>query len=111
MTATEWIVLISAILYLCLGIVAFRFPRGRENWKKDRLETLYIAMSATVFLMLLFLLWYASAMIDWPDALTVIIWGSAIALVMLVLIGIFVPNGIRMSFAKKEKKAVAEEEE
>ncbi len=110
MSSTQWIVLVSMIIYIGLGAAAFKFPRGRADWKKDRLETLYMALSAGVFLMLLFLLWYVSAVIDWPPALTIILWASGLVLMGLVLVGMFAPRGIRLSFTRKEKKAVEEEE-
>lgn len=110
MSAIDWILLVSIILYTFLGILAFRFPRARENWHRDWRETLYLVLSTVVFLMLLFLLWFVSAVVDWPSALTILFWGSVISLVFLVLIGVFVPHGIKLSFSKKRKKIVEEEE-
>lgn len=110
MSRIDWIVLVSIIIYLFLGILAFRFPRGRENWHRDWRETLYLALSTVVFLMLLFLLWFVSAVVDWPSVLTILFWGSVITLIGLVLIGVFVPHGIRLTFTKKGKKIVEEEE-
>ncbi|MBU4071315.1 MAG: hypothetical protein KJ773_03980, partial [Candidatus Thermoplasmatota archaeon] len=66
MTNTEWILLIAFIIYICLTAVAFKYPRTREHWTKERKETVQILMSMTVFLMLFFLLWYVSASVDWP---------------------------------------------
>jgi hypothetical protein len=110
MSTTNWVVLISMILYLSLSILAFKYPRGREDWGRDWRETLYLSLSAVVFLMLLFLLWFVSAVVDWPSALTIIFWGSVITLIALVLIGVFVPHGIKLSFSKKVKEMVEEEE-
>ena len=109
MSVVGWVLLVSTIIYACLGVVAFVFPRARENWTRERKETLHMALSATVFLMLLFLLWYVSAVIDWPPALTIIIWVCAISMFGLLIVGIFVPRGIRLTFKKKETKIVEED--
>jgi amino acid transporter len=110
MSTVDWIVLISVVVYLLLSIIAFKFPRGRGDWHKDWRETLYLMLSTIVFLMLLFLLWYVSAVVSWPPALIVVLWASVITLIVLVLVGIFVPHGIRLSFRKKQRE-VSEEEE
>ncbi|KYK28624.1 MAG: hypothetical protein AYK23_00115 [Candidatus Proteinoplasmatales archaeon SG8-5] len=110
MRPIDWIVIIAAVAYVALAAFSVKFPRGRENWQRDRVETLYLVMSATVFLMLLFLLWYVSAVIDWPDVLTIIVWSGVIVLVMLVLISIFIPRGIRLTFPDKRKNPSEEEE-
>lgn len=110
MTITDWIILVAVVIYVALAALAVKFPRGRGDWRKDKTETLYMALSASVFLMLLFLLWYVSAVIDWPSAITIILWSGLIVLIALVLVGIFVPRGVRFSFGKKERMPVDEEE-
>jgi len=109
-SAIDWILIISAIIFVCLGAFAFKFPRGRGDWQKDPKETFFLIMSVVVFLMLFFLLWYASAVIDWPDILTIIVWAAAIVLVGLVIVGIFIPGGISLSFGKKEKKSTDDDD-
>lgn len=103
--------LIAFVLYICLMAVAIKFPRTRENWGKERKETLQILMSATVFLMLFFMLWYVSATIDWPDAVLVTVWVCAFTFLGLALVGIFAPDGVRMRFFDKRKEAKAPEDE
>ena len=103
MTLTHWILLIAAIIYVCLIAVAFKFPRTRENWTKERRESLQIVMSATIFLMLFFLLWYVSSVVEWPDAIVITVWVCAFAFLGLVLVGIFAPHGVRLGFEKKKK--------
>jgi amino acid transporter len=110
LSTLDWIVVIALVVYVGLAAFSIKFPRGRENWRKDRAETLYLALSATIFLMLLFLLWYVSAVVDWPSALAIIIWSGLIILVILVLVSIFVPRGIRLTFTDKRKKQAEEEE-
>jgi FlaA1/EpsC-like NDP-sugar epimerase len=102
MNQTNWILLIAAILYVCLMAVAFKFPRTRENWNKERKESLQIVMSATVFLMLFFLLWYVSSVVDWPDAVVIIVWVCGFTFIGLVMVGIFAPEGVKLRFDKKK---------
>jgi small-conductance mechanosensitive channel len=111
MTTTEWILLIALIIYICLTAVAFKYPRTREHWTKERKETVQIIMSATVFLMLFFLLWYVSANVDWPDSVLVTFWVCVFAFAGLVLVGIFAPEGIRMRFEKRKEVKPQDEDE
>jgi len=94
--------LVAAIAYVCLLAVALKYPRTRANWTRERRETLQILMSATIFLLLFFLLWYVSANVDWPDGVTVAVWVCAFAFLGLLLIGIFAPHGTRLRFEKKK---------
>jgi amino acid transporter len=110
MDTLSWILLVSFCVYLCLGALAFKFPRGRENWTRERKETLYLALSITVFLMLLFLLWYVSSVIDWPSAITIALWTSTGIVFFLIVISIFMPWGFKFSFRKKETPLNEDEE-
>ena len=111
MTIVEWILLIAMIIYVCLIAVAFKFPRTRENWNKERKESLQILMSTFVFLMLFLCLWYVSYVVDWPDAIVIIVWSCAITFVSLILVGIFAPHGIKMKFEKKNDTKTADDDE
>jgi len=110
MTGLQWVVLISFVVYVLLGCLALKFPRGRADWKMERKETLYLAMSVTVFLLLFFLLWYVSAVVDWPPALTVIMWVAFFTILALALIAIVAPHGIKLRFEKKDLKNQKEDE-
>jgi len=110
MTPTQWIVLIAAIIYVCLMAVAFKFPRTRENWTKEPKESLQIVMSATIFLMLFFLLWYVSSVVDWPETIIVTVWVCAFTFLGLMLVGIFAPHGVKLRFDKKDAEAMYEED-
>ena len=100
MTRVEWILLIAFIIYVFLTALAFKFPRTRENWGKERKQTLQIIMSVTVFLMLFFLLWYVSASVDWPDGVLVTFWACVFVFGGLLLAGIFAPEGVKLRFDK-----------
>ena len=110
MNAVEWILLISLIIYVCIAALALKFPHVKADWGKERKETLYLALSVTVFLMLFFLLWYVSSVVDWPPALTVMVWAGAAALAFLTAVAIFMPHGIKLSFKKKVERVVEEED-
>ncbi|MFO7618539.1 MAG: hypothetical protein R6W91_02620 [Thermoplasmata archaeon] len=111
MTNTEWILLISFIIYVCLMAVGFKYPRTREHWTKERKQTLQILMSATVFLMLFFLLWYVSATVDWPDGVLMTFWVCVFAFAGLLLAGIFAPQGIKLRLEKRKKEAKPQEDD
>lgn len=111
MNLTHWIMLIAAIIYVCLVAVAFKFPRTRENWTKERKESLQIVMSATIFLMLFFLLWYVSSVVDWPDAIVITVWVCAFTFLGLMLVGIFAPAGVKLKFEKKKDAKIPDEED
>jgi hypothetical protein len=59
-------------------------------------------MSVTVFLMLFFLLWYVSSVIDWPDAIIVTVWVCAFTFMGLILVGMFAPEGVKLRFEKQK---------
>jgi hypothetical protein len=110
MTGLQWIVLISFAVYIFLGCLALKFPRGRGDWKMERKETLYLAMSVTVFLLLFFLLWYVSAVVDWPPVMTMVMWIAFFTILALILIAIVAPHGVKLKFEKKDSKNPKEEE-
>ena len=103
MTTVQWIMIIALIIYVCRIAVAFKFPRTRENWNKERKQSIQILMSGIVFLMLFLCLWYVSYVVDWPDAMVIIFWSCALTFAGLILMGIFVPQGIKLSFEKKKE--------
>jgi protein-S-isoprenylcysteine O-methyltransferase Ste14 len=111
MTSTEWILLIAIIVYISLMAVGVKYPRTREHWTKERKETFQILMSATVFLMLFFMLWYVSASVDWPDGVLVTFWVCVFTFAGLVLAGIFAPQGIKLRFEKKKEAKAANEDD
>jgi len=111
MTDTQWIFLIAIIGYMALAAVGLKWPMTRDNWTKDRKESLQILMSATVFLMLFFALWYISWKVDWPDAIVIIVWSVFFTFLGLVLIGVFAPRGIKLRFEKKKEAGLPEEED
>lgn len=103
--------LIAIIIYASLTAVAFKWPRTRENWTRERKESIQLLMSMAVFLLLFFALWYISWVVDWPDAMVIIVWSCAFIFLGLILIGIFAPQGIRFNFEKKNEMKTADDDE
>lgn len=98
-----WLIIISIIIFIFLGAWSIRFPRSRQDWRKDRAETVSMLMSATIFLLFFLLLWYTIGLVDWPDAMTLIVWGTFITFFLLILVGIFLPKGTKLNLKKKDK--------
>jgi small-conductance mechanosensitive channel len=111
MTDAQWIMLIAIIIYTTLAAVAFKWPRTRENWTRERKESIQLLMSMAVFLILFFTLWYVSATLDWPDTVDIIVWSAAFTFLGLILIGIFAPQGIKLRFEKKKDPTVTADDE
>jgi len=104
MTDTQWIMLIAIIIYACLAAIAFKFPRTKDNWTKERKESLQLLMSITVFGTFFLALWYISYVVDWPDGLVILVWSCAFIFIALILVGIFAPHGIKVNFEKKKEE-------
>ena len=111
MTDTQWIMFIAIVLYATLAAVAFKFPRTKDNWTKERKESLQLLMSLAVFGTFFIALWYISYIIAWPDTMVLITWVAALSFLGLVLIGIFAPQGIKLNLEKKKDADVPEEPE
>jgi len=111
MTDVDWVLFVALIVYICLLAVALKYPRVKDQWTREARETLQILLSATIFLLLFFLLWYVSASVDWPDAITVTLWVCAFTFLGLMLVGIFAPRGVRLRFEKKKEAKVPEEDD
>ncbi len=94
--------LIAIIIYTVLAAIAFKFPRTKDNWTKERKESVQLLMSVSVFVTFFLALWYISYVIDWPDAMTLIWWGVVLTFLGLILVGIFAPQGIKLNFEKKK---------
>ena len=103
--------LIAMIIYFCLIAVSIKFPRTRENWDKERKQSIQILMSSIIFIMLFLCLWYISYVVDWPDAIVIIVWSCAFTFVGLILVGIFAPQGIKLKFEKKKDPTVTADED
>ena len=111
MTTVQWILLIAIIIYTTLAAIAFKWPRTRENWTRERKESIQLLMSTAVFLMLFLALWYISYVVDWPDAMVIIAWSIFLTFAGLVLIGIFAPQGIKLRFEKKKDPTVTADDD
>jgi len=111
MDTLDWIIIISIIVFLCLGIWGVRFPRSGKDWKKSREETMSMVFSLSLFLAFFLLLWYLMGVVDWPPAMDMIIWISAITFLLLILAAIFLPTGTGLNLGKKDKVQTADDDE
>ena len=111
MTDIQWIILIAIILYTSLVAVAFKFPRTKDNWTKERKESIQLLMSLAVFGTFFIALWYISYVVDWPDTMVIVWWSVVFTFFGLILVGIFAPQGIKLNFEKKKDANVPEEPE
>ncbi len=104
MDTLDWIIIISIIVFICLGVWGIRFPRSGKDWKKDRSETMSMIFSLSLFLAFFLLLWYLMGVVDWPPAMDMIIWASAITFLLLVMAAMFLPKGTKLNLGKKSSK-------
>ncbi|MCK4757058.1 MAG: hypothetical protein KAS67_01260 [Thermoplasmata archaeon] len=101
-----WILIISVIVFIFLGAWGLKFPRAGKDWGKDRQETMSMVFSMSIFLMFFLLLWYVIGIVDWPPAMDLIIWGSAITFFLLILAAIFLPKGTKLNLKSKKDKNI-----
>ena len=94
--------MMTYFVLVCLGLLGagalfgLKYPRALLDWPYDRKRTAYIAVTGSVFLVLFTLLWYVSSIFDWPPWGTLMAYiGLATALVLAIL-GIVVPRGIKL---------------
>ncbi len=103
MDTLDWIIIISIVVFLCLGIWGVRFPRSGKDWKKSREETMSLLFRLSLFLAFFLLLWYIMGVVEWPDAMDMIIWISVITFILLILAAIFLPTGAGLNLGKKDR--------
>ena len=104
METLDWLIIISVIAFICMGIWGVRFPRSGKDWKKSREETMSLVFSLSLFLVFFLLLWYLMGVVDWPPAMDMMIWASAITFLLLILAAVFLPTGTKLNLGKKNKK-------
>jgi peptidoglycan biosynthesis protein MviN/MurJ (putative lipid II flippase) len=83
-----------AIVLAVLSFLALKYPRGREDWGRDRAETGSILATTLTFVLLFMLLWYASATVDWPAAATIAFWSAVCTLIVLIIVSLVFPGGL-----------------
>jgi membrane associated rhomboid family serine protease len=88
------LIIAIAVLLAVLSFLAMKYPRGREDWGRDRAETWSILATTLTFVLLFMLLWYASATVDWPAAATIAFWAAVCAMIALIIAALTFPRGI-----------------
>ena len=96
-------ILLSDASTECIDCHEMIHPGIVSDWKKSREETVSTVFSLMLFLAFFLLLWYVMGVIDWPDAMDMTMWISAIIFVALILAAIFLPTGTRLKLGKKDK--------
>lgn len=104
MNGVNWIILFCFAVFVFLAVWGLKFPRTKQDWKKDRIETLSLFVSTMIFLMLFLLLWYVVSIVSWPSVLDIIIWASVILFFIIFLVAVFLPMGVKLKFGKKKVK-------
>jgi len=98
------LLIVMFITFLVLAFIAFKVPRGRHDWRKDRAETASLVATGLTFLGMFLLLWYLSSTIDWPPATTILFDSGAVLMVALVIVALVAPDGFKLDFAKEKKE-------
>jgi integral membrane sensor domain MASE1 len=102
MTPIFVLVVGCAVSLFVLAFVAVRYPRGRQDWGKDRAETLSLVGSLLTFVLLFLLLWYATSTLDWPSAVVITFWVAVCTVAALVIAALIYPEGMELKFGKRE---------
>ena len=92
MSGTFWVLLAILFLAVVLGL-AFRNPR--EDWPFNRKNTLILLGTCTVFLAIMILVNVVKKLVDWPAKEILLFGFLLVSFLVLVVLGVFVPRGIR----------------
>jgi len=85
-----FIVVMMALIYISL-----RHPHGRKDWAHDLRSSVYFIVTAALLIMMLYVMYLASATFRLPPSNSLFLWGSVIVLLFLILLGLFFPKGYR----------------
>ena len=90
------IALLALVSMLAVGaLVGLRFPRGRSDWPLDARQTAWLVVSGLTAVMLFALLCLVTRDIRWPGIATFAFGAVALALGLLLGVGLFLPQGLR----------------
>ncbi len=111
METISWILIVSIVVFILLGVWGIKFPRAGKDWNKSRSETMSMIFSMLIFLAMFLMLWYLMGVIEWPDAMDLIVWISAITFFVLIILAIVLPKGTRLRLGKKDNKIQAADDD
>ena len=89
------ILVIFFIVLILLIVIGFWFPRGKKDWPLSQRATLYLLISGLFLVLILILINFASQHVNWADIVTSSIYLTIAIFVLLVLLGLFFPDGLR----------------
>jgi len=94
MIGTFWVSLLLLFIAVVLGLI-FRNPR--KDWPFNRKNTLILLGSCAVFLTIMILANVVKKLVDWPAKEILLFGFLLVCFIVLVVIGVFVPRGIRLN--------------
>jgi len=95
MDITNLIFLIFIIVIIILVVIGLWFPRGRSDWPLNPRATVYLIIGALFFVLLIILINLLSQYIEWADFITSSIYVTIAIFIVLILVGLFFPDGFR----------------
>ena len=95
MNAANWTIVIFTIIIVLLIAIALWFPRGRKDWPLSPRGTVYLIVAGLFFILLVILINIVSQHVNWSGFVTTSIYFSIAIFIVLVLVGLFFPDGFR----------------
>lgn len=86
---------LTFVIVLFMLYVAFRHPHGRADWPIDLKGSLYFLVTTILLLLMIYVMYLASASISIPQISTTIMWLGAVIIGILVILGIIFPRGVQ----------------
>ena len=92
----NWFLMLLFIAVLILAFIGLKFPFPNRDWPFNTKNTLILLGSITVFVLLFTLLNIVKNLVDWPARELIIFWVVLLCFLILFLLGIFLPSGIKL---------------
>jgi small-conductance mechanosensitive channel len=95
MSTANWIFVIILIIIIILIAIGLWFPRGSRDWPLSPRATVYLIIGSLFFILLLVLINIVSIYVNWSDFITSSIYFSISIFFVLIIVGLFYPEGLR----------------
>jgi len=99
----DWSFIAILVGVAILIFIALKFPDPMKDWPFSTKNTAILLGSCLVFVVLFTLMNVVKNMMDWPPQGVVLFWALLGCFVILILVGIFLPHGIRLKNTKDEE--------
>jgi hypothetical protein len=83
----------GSTVLVVLIYIALRYPRGRQDWKQNPLETIYTISTMVTMLLMIYIIYLAGTSLMLPDAMQLLTAIAALAFMVMFLLGLFYPGG------------------